>query len=168
MTSKKLNRRDFLRMGALGVAGAALASCCPTPEPETVVVTQMVQGEEVQVEVTKEVVKEVEKVVEVAGSTDVRFMTETWCWEKLRMANATDHYNQELRAAGSNTQIVVDPAPDGWDTKVAQMVKDNELLWNGHLRATNLGDVPRRNRLGILMPWDEYINASSIPWAGQF
>jgi maltose-binding protein MalE len=63
---------------------------------------------------------------------------------------------------------VVDPAPDGWDTKVAQMVKDDELLWNGHLRATNLGDVPRRNRLGILQPWDEYINSSSVPWAGQF
>jgi ABC-type glycerol-3-phosphate transport system substrate-binding protein len=167
MASKKLNRRDFLRMGALGIAGVALAGCCPTAEPETVVVTQVVEGKEVQVEVTKEVVKEVEKEVMV-GAKEVRFLTETWCWEKLRMANATDHYNQELRAAGADHQIVVDPAPDGWDTKVAQMVKDNELLWNGHLRATNLGDVPRRNQLGILQPWDEYINASSVPWAGQF
>jgi ABC-type glycerol-3-phosphate transport system substrate-binding protein len=84
------------------------------------------------------------------------------------MANATDHYNQELRAAGADYQIVVDPAPDGWDTKVAQMVSDNELLWNGHLRATNLGDVNRRNRLGILQPWDEFINSSSVPWASSF
>jgi ABC-type glycerol-3-phosphate transport system substrate-binding protein len=169
MTSKKLNRRDFLRMGALGVAGAALAGCCPTPEPETIVITQEVAGERVEVEVTKEVVKEVEKeVIKEVGAKEVRFLTETWNWEKLNMANATDHYNQELRVAEAGYQMVVDPAPDGWDTKVAQMVKDGELLWNGHLRATNLGDVPRRNRLGILQPWDEYINASTVPWAGQF
>jgi maltose-binding protein MalE len=167
MASKKLNRRDFLRMGALGVAGAALAGCCPTAEPETIVITQEVAGEKVEVEVTKEVqVKATEIVVE--KEKQVRFLTETWNWEKLNMANATDHYNQELRTAEAGYSIVVDPAPDGWDTKVAQMVKDNELLWNGHLRATNLGDVPRRNRLGILQPWDEYINSSSIPWAGTF
>jgi ABC-type glycerol-3-phosphate transport system substrate-binding protein len=168
MTSKKLNRRDFLRMGALGVAGAALAGCCPAPpaEPETVVVTQIVQGEEVEVEVTKEVIKEVE--VEAEGEIQVRFLTETWNWEKINMANATDHYNQELRAAEAGMQIVVDPAPDGWSTKVAQMVKDNELLWNGHLRGTNLGTVTRYQEMGILQPWDEYINSSSLDWAPQF
>jgi ABC-type glycerol-3-phosphate transport system substrate-binding protein len=133
-------------MGALGVAGAALSSCCPTSDPDTVVVTQMVQGE----------------------AKEARFLTETWNWEKLNMANATDHYNQELRASEAGYQVVVDPAPDGWETKVAQMVKDGELLWDGHLRATNLGDIPRNERLGILAPWDEFINASSVPWASQF
>ena len=55
----KLNRRDFLRMGTLSVAGAALAGCCPEPVTQTVekevVVTQIVekQGEQVEVEVTK-------------------------------------------------------------------------------------------------------------------
>ena len=165
MTSKKLNRRDFLRMSALGVAGAALSSCCPAPaEPETIVVTQMTEGVSKEVEVVVTVPPEVIEVKE----KEVRFLTQTWNWEKLNMANATDHYNQTLRAEEAGYQIVVDPAPDGWETKVAQMVKDGELLWNGHLRATNLGDVPRNQRLGILQPWDEYINSSSIPWAGQF
>jgi uncharacterized protein (DUF362 family) len=33
MTMKKLNRRDFLRMSALTVAGAAVAACARTPAP---------------------------------------------------------------------------------------------------------------------------------------
>jgi simple sugar transport system substrate-binding protein len=58
MTSRKLNRRDFLRASTLTVAGAALAGCaCPSvaPEPEQVVITELVKqpGEQVEVEVTK-------------------------------------------------------------------------------------------------------------------
>jgi ABC-type glycerol-3-phosphate transport system substrate-binding protein len=161
----------------MGAASTLLGACAsPTPEVvEKIVEVEKTVEVEVEklVETTVEVEKVVEKTVEVekiveVGNKEVRYLTETWNWEKLNMANATDHYNQQLRADGIGTAIVVDPAPDGWDTKVAQMVKDNELLWNGHLRATNLGDVPRRNRLGILQPWDEYINSSTVPWAGQF
>jgi peptide/nickel transport system substrate-binding protein len=35
MQSKKLSRRDFLRLSALSAAGAALAGCCPTVVPTT-------------------------------------------------------------------------------------------------------------------------------------
>ena len=166
MKDKKMDRRDFLRMSSLGVAGAALAAC----QPQTVIVEKEVEKvvkETVVVEKEKVVEKEVEKEVMV-GSNEIRYLTQTWCWEKLNMANATDHYNQELRNANAGYQIVVDPAPDGWDTKVAQMVQDNELLWNGHLRTVNIGDCTRNYKLGILQPWDEYINASTIPWAGTF
>ena len=41
----KLNRRDFLRMGTISVAGAALAGCCPAPAEKEVVVTQLVEKE---------------------------------------------------------------------------------------------------------------------------
>jgi multiple sugar transport system substrate-binding protein len=48
MDTKKLSRRDFLRMSTLVAAGAALASCGPTPTPEVVheevEVTRMVAG----------------------------------------------------------------------------------------------------------------------------
>jgi multiple sugar transport system substrate-binding protein/raffinose/stachyose/melibiose transport system substrate-binding protein len=62
MSSKKLSRRDFLRLGALTAAGAALAGCCPSVEPTTeeVVVTQIVEIEGEQVEVTKVVKEEVQ------------------------------------------------------------------------------------------------------------
>jgi multiple sugar transport system substrate-binding protein len=57
VSQKKLSRRDFLRMSALGAAGAALAGCCPAPvEPETVVVTQETEREVV---ITQETEREV-------------------------------------------------------------------------------------------------------------
>jgi multiple sugar transport system substrate-binding protein len=60
MANKTFNRRDFLRMGALTAAGAALASCT-TPTPETVTVKETVvvkeEGETVvEVETVKETV----------------------------------------------------------------------------------------------------------------
>lgn len=55
MTGKRLSRRDFLRAGALTVAGAALAGCAaPTPQTVTVEVTRVVEQVK-EVEVTKEV-----------------------------------------------------------------------------------------------------------------
>ena len=52
MRTKKLSRRDFLRMSALTAAGAALAACQPQVVKETV-----------EVEVTRQI----EKVVEVTS-----------------------------------------------------------------------------------------------------
>jgi multiple sugar transport system substrate-binding protein len=46
VSQRKLSRRDFLRLSALTAASAALAGCCPAPEPETVVVTAEPGGEE--------------------------------------------------------------------------------------------------------------------------
>jgi peptide/nickel transport system substrate-binding protein len=48
MQTKKLNRRDFLRLSAMTMAGAALAGCCPSPtppEPEKIVETKIVEVE---------------------------------------------------------------------------------------------------------------------------
>jgi len=58
MTDKKLSRRDFLRIGALTAAGAALAGCGPAATPQVVKEAQVVK-ETVEVKV----VEEVEKVV---------------------------------------------------------------------------------------------------------
>jgi arabinosaccharide transport system substrate-binding protein len=54
MQKKRLNRREFLRLASLSAAGAALAACCPAPEPteKEVIVTQVVEKEWEQVVVT--------------------------------------------------------------------------------------------------------------------
>jgi multiple sugar transport system substrate-binding protein len=57
MKDKKLSRRDFLRMGALGAVGAAISACAPA-EPQVVKETV-----EVTVKETVVVEKAVEKVV---------------------------------------------------------------------------------------------------------
>ena len=65
MASKKLSRRDFLRMGALTAAGAALAGCTtPTPEVIKEVVKETVIVEGTPQVVEKEVVVERTVVVE--------------------------------------------------------------------------------------------------------
>jgi peptide/nickel transport system substrate-binding protein len=74
MSTRKIRRREFLKLSALGAVGAAAAACAATPEiievtrevekvvKETVVVEKEV---EVEKEVTKIVEKEVEKQVTV-------------------------------------------------------------------------------------------------------
>lgn len=52
MEAKKLSRREFLRLGAMAAAATALAGCCPTPTPETIVVTEIIEGTPVEIEKT--------------------------------------------------------------------------------------------------------------------
>jgi peptide/nickel transport system substrate-binding protein len=62
MSAKKVSRREFLYLGTVATAGAALVAC----QPQTVVVEKEVEKEVTTVvEVQKEVEKEVTKVVEV-------------------------------------------------------------------------------------------------------
>jgi simple sugar transport system substrate-binding protein len=57
MESNKLSRRDFMRMSALSAVSALLAGCCPPAPPQEVVkevvVTEIVEKEGKEVEVTK-------------------------------------------------------------------------------------------------------------------
>ena len=56
LQSKRVSRRDFLRLSALSAAGAALAGCCPAPEvteKEVVVTVETVRTEKEEVVVTQ-------------------------------------------------------------------------------------------------------------------
>ena len=157
MAKNNISRRDFLRLSGLAATGAALAACGGNALEAT---DAAVEASETEVEAPSAPV--------AAGADVVRFTSEAWCWEKLNMATATDRYNRDLRDAGAGYQIQVDMAPQEYDTKVAQMVADKELIWDGHMRSSNLGSVVKQNDLGILQPWDEYINASSLPFAASY
>jgi multiple sugar transport system substrate-binding protein len=76
MTHKRLSRRDFLRMGALTTAGAALAGCA-APTPETVTVKETVVVEQ-EVEVPVEVEKIVEVTAEVPELEPVELRIAWW------------------------------------------------------------------------------------------
>lgn len=74
---------------------------------------------------------------------------------------ATDVYNQAQSAA---PQILIEDAPDGWDTKVLAQIKDKSLRWSGH------GYIPffdqyKRLKSGMIAPIDDLLQASKIPWA---
>ncbi|MDP2953003.1 MAG: twin-arginine translocation signal domain-containing protein, partial [Chloroflexota bacterium] len=177
----KLSRRTFLQ-GAAAVGGmAALAACGATPTPqiikevikETVVVEKPVEKQvttikEVTKEVVKEVTKEVVKQVQVTptgGEVVVPFITANWNWQKLNMANATENYNQQNRG---KVRVQCDPAPDGWETKVREMVKANNVQWAGALCAQSvLGEISLV-RMGIIGEPTPFIKASKVAWAKNF
>lgn len=159
LLKRRISRRNMIKGTAAAGASIALAACQPK------VVEKIVEKEVttvVEKVVEKEVVKEVEST---SGELSLHFITQLWAWQKLNMATATDQYNINNRG---KVRVEVDPAPDGWDTKVVQMIKDGELAWDGHGRTRNLGEIRDYNRLGILQPWDDFINSSSVPWASQF
>ena len=151
---RRISRRGMIKGTAAAAAAAALAACQPA-------VKEVIVEKEVEKQVTVIVEKEVEKQGEIV----VNYMTQLWNWQKLNMATATDQYNINNRG---KVRMEVDPSPQGWQTKVVQMVKDDELLWDGMLRTRNVGDVQDLIRLGIVQPWDAFIDASSVPWAGSY
>jgi len=74
---------------------------------------------------------------------------------------ATDLYNQAQPMA---PQILMEDAPDGWDTKVLAQIKDKSLRWSGH------GYIPyfdqyKRLKSGMIAPLDDLLQASKISWA---
>ena len=157
LLKRRVSRRGIMKGAAAGIAAAALTACAP----KVVEVTRVVEKE-----VEKEVTKVVEKIVEKEpGEKVVRCITELWCWQKLGMATATDQYNINNRG---KLRIEADPSPSGWQTKVIQMVKDDELLWNGMIRSSDQGDIPTFRRMGIIQPVDELINGSEVPWARSY
>jgi len=88
-----------------------------------------------------------------------------WNWQKLNMANATEYYNMQNRG---QVRIQCDPAPDGWETKVREMVKAGKVEWAGMLCAqTILGEISLV-RMGIIEDPMPYIAASQVPWAANF
>ena len=174
MSDKKLSRRAFLRRAATfaGVAavGSLAATCGPTPTPEVIekiVRETVVVKEEVVKEVTKEVIKEVVKEVPaVVGEVAIPYITPLWAYQKLGFNTATEQYNMLNRG---KVNVKVDPAPDGWEIKVREMIKKGEVKWDGALcNQTSYGGEIGLVKLGIIEDPTPYVEASTIPWAKNF
>ena len=110
---KKLNRRSFLRAGAVGAAGAALAAC----KPETIIQTVEVPGEDV-------IVKETVQVP--ADAKPNAFGYAEWHPESAVELEWWAHNPNDAAGPGANTRhimeaframypkIDVQPSPSSW------------------------------------------------------
>lgn len=114
MRTKRLNRRDFLRLSAVAVTGAIVAACAPA--------TPQIVKVEKEVPVEKEVVRtvEVEKIVEVTPKPKervrIRFMSRAHSKTALmRFPQIIDDY---FETAHPEIQVDVEPAPEGWQQKL--------------------------------------------------
>ena len=147
-----VSRRQFLRTVAVGSAGALLAACQP----------QVVE------KVIRETV-EVEKVVEVQvapeGELVVRVLLDAWMCDLMALLPAVQRYNEKYKG---KIRIEGDRTPTGWETKVLQMVREGKPYWDARWHMTQFFDMRRMVETGLIQPIEDYVEASSLPWAGKY
>jgi ABC-type glycerol-3-phosphate transport system substrate-binding protein len=154
---------------------SVLAACAPKIVKETVVVErekivkETVEVEKVvkeAVEVEKEVTRVVEKVKEVAqaapeGIKIVRLLSLSWVARMTPVPVVVQAFN----ADHDDIQIKVDETPEGWQTKVLSMIRDDELLWSGFERRVANTYVREHALSGMIQPMTPFIESSSTPAA---
>jgi multiple sugar transport system substrate-binding protein len=143
MATKRLNRRDFLRLGALVGAGAAVAACA-TPTPQVIKETVIVEG-------TPKVVEKI--VVATAAPGAVVKVT----WTNNDPIDLQEGYNKGAEAfnkanAGKIEVVVNNVAGGGYGEKLAAMLAANDAPDTWMLITSNL-DYPKRGTVQNLTPF---------------
>ena len=144
--SKRLSRRDFLRLSSLAAAGAALAACAPEViEKEVAVKETVVVKEEVEVEVPVEQTVVVKEEVEVpTGPTNIRFSV----WYGQGDIEVWDQVIDAFEATQPNIKIDFEPLAWG-------------QYWQKLQVGMAAGDTPDAIGMGIGVVYD-YIGRQQI------
>ena len=162
MNSKKLSRRDFLRMGTLTAAGAALAGCGggATPAPEVI-------KEQVEVEVTRVVEKEGETVIEtVVEQVEVVITATPPPKEPVDIVAtsqmAIDTWDNSLdraldRFTDINLKVTQTGMPGGWSGYADQII--TQIAGGVQLDVIIIAveGIPQLGTNNILMPHEAFI-----------
>jgi len=150
MSSKKLNRRDFLRMSALTAAGTVLAACQPqvvekTVEVEVPVKETVVVKEEVEVEVEKTV------VVEATAAPIEQVELEVWHTSEHELDPIIEAYE----SANPNVTVKLQYYPWG------DFFEKLEIAYAGgappDVHRQDDDEIPYYAQRGILTPLEDYI-----------
>ncbi len=106
MADKTISRRDFLRLGTVAAAGAALAACA-TPTPQVI---------REEVEVTRVVEKEGETVIEVVTATPPPKEPVTIVATSQMSITTWDNSVERAkeRLPGINLRVTQTGMPGGW------------------------------------------------------
>jgi len=164
--SRKLSRREFLRISALGAGGALVASCRPQVVKETVVVEKVVEKpvekvvkETVIVQGTPQVV---EKVV-TAVPAPVEPVTVTWMhWGGVAR---TDYYDEIVFASSPDLEgrVKLDRvSPGKHDTEVNQALRLSFASGYGapDIFTANYATIPEFAKAGMLLDLEDKLS----PW----
>jgi hypothetical protein len=84
-------------------------------------------------------------------------------WYDLGMKTATDTFNKEQAALGN---VTLEEVAQGWDAKVLQQIRDNNLRWSGHGYAPFF-DSHKYIKSGLAQPIDDYLKSSKIAWGAK-
>jgi maltose-binding protein MalE len=154
MDRPRVTRRAVLRT-SLGAAATALAACVQPPPPPT-------QAPKPAATPAQPAQPAAEAPKTGQGVT-LRVLTQEFFMDTMYMPAST-LYNAENQG---KVFVRVETAPDGWETKIIQMVKEKNILWNGY-GYDSYFSVYQRAKAGVLMPLDDLVKSSSVPWARTF
>ena len=164
--NEKLSRRDFLRVGAVTAAGAALAACQPQVVKETVEVEKVVeqtvevpvaQTVEVEVEKVVEQTVEVEKVVEVPSEQVTLRFWHHWGGNRIPLME-----EQVNRFMAEYPYITVEMTLMPWDNRLQTLL--TTIAAGDPVDCTMLGrqDVPSFVVQDALTPLDDFMERDGI------
>jgi hypothetical protein len=144
---------------ALGAAGAALAACGAPAEPAKPTSAPAADSKTTPAGATAAPAA----APAAATAASIRVLTAEFFYETMVLP-ATAIFND---AQQGRAFVKVEKAPEGWVTKVASMVKDKNVLWSAYA-VDSFFNLYQRAKSGIAQPLDDYIRASSVPYAKTF
>jgi ABC-type glycerol-3-phosphate transport system substrate-binding protein len=157
----KLNRRRLIGAGlALGAAG--IAACAPGAAPTAAPAAKPTTAPAAAAEPTKPAAPVAAPVTKAGGAT-IRVLTADFFYEPMILP-ATAVFND---AQQGKVFVKAEKAPEGWDTKVRQQVRDKQVIWNSYA-VDSFFNLYQRIKTGMVQPLDDYIKSSSVPYAKDF
>lgn len=142
----RISRRQLLKLGALVSAGV-LAGCAP--------------------KVVEKIVKEtviVEKEV-AAPAPKVPKQVKLICMDWVRNEIPIDVWTTEYNSGRTDHQIVYERYVSGWDKKVLSAIRAGTNEVSGYFEMRAFEYALGWSKIGLIQPFDPYINASSAPGA---
>jgi len=160
-----MGNRALSVLVAVMIVSMLLVACAP-PAPTPQVIEKIVT-QEVPKEVVKEVVKETVEVAKEAapGELVVPVLLDAWMCDLMALLPAVQRYNEKY---AGKVRIDGQRTPDGWETKVLQMVREGQPAWNAKWHMTQFWDMRRMVTEGLIQPIDEYVAGSQLPWASKY
>jgi len=125
-------------MSAVGIAGAALASCT-IPVQES--------GSSPAME---------DKLV--------RILLPSWATSEIPFDTTARQFNE----MNPGTRVEIQTTSEGWDTKVMAQIQEDSLEWSGAgIASSASSSLPRWILSGMVQPMDELLDVSTVEGAGQ-
>jgi len=165
MKTKKVSRRDFLRMGSFAAVAAALAACQPQVIERTV---------EVEIEKTVEVPVEVEveKVVTASPAPLDREPVTLDVWiergdpQRTVCGTFIDTYNKELDDAGIPVKVEYDFPGEGFDELLAAAAAEGKsAMADALFGSSGEGMYPPYILAGFIPEHNTWMDAVGLDWS---
>jgi len=138
--STNFSRRSFLKMAA-ATSAIGLLSACVAPVPG-----------------------QAGAVPGAQASAAVRILLPSWATSEMPFDTAAREYNE----ANPGSNIVIQTAGEGWDTKVMSQIASNTLEWSGAgIASSASSSLPTWILTGMIQPLDDMISASKVEGADK-